>query len=260
MSTTPPQRAHDSVTTGQGSDVPRDLHQSFDHGERMQAGVDLAVMLIPACDHAGITQVDGSSIRSGATSDGLVAHADQIQHDLAQGPCVDAARFENRSLYVSDLATETRGPSGPIRSGKNWGWVVAIDVLFTHERSFGVMNLYADRPDAFTDDDFAIAESLAAHLAIAVSDSNEIQHRGTGMINRTVIGQAEGILMERYGIGPTEAFAVGTWPMEKSAYPSVGSRADRPIGREGGSRRRCLRILCCVVQLLARYRRGGPRR
>lgn len=211
MSTTPPQPAHPSLTdndTGTGLDVPRDLHQSLDPAERMQAGVDLAVALIPACDHAGITLVSGKDIRSGATSDGLVTRADQIQHDLAQGPCVDAARWENRSLYVSDLATETRWPQWTVQVRQELGVGSLLSMLlFTHERSYGAMNLYADHPDAFTGDDFAIAENLAAHLAVAVSDSTEIQHRGTGMINRTVIGQAEGILMERFTIGSTEAFA-----------------------------------------------------
>lgn len=69
------------------------------------------------------------------------------------------------------------------------------------------MNLYSDRPGAFTGDDFTIAETLAAHLAVAVSDSRDLHDRDRSIISRTVIGQAEGILMERYTIGPDEAFA-----------------------------------------------------
>lgn len=174
----------------------------------MQAGVDLAVALIGACDHAGITLVSGKKIGSGATSDGLVARADEIQHDLGQGPCVDVARFENRSLHVSDLTNETRWPAWTrqVREELGVGSLLSM-LLFTHERSFGAMNLYSDRPHAFTGDDFAIAETLAAHLAVAVSDGRDIQDRDKGMITRTVIGQAEGILMERYTIGATEAFA-----------------------------------------------------
>lgn len=48
--------------------------------------------------------MSGKKISAGAASDGVVARADEIQRDLGQGPCVDGARFENRSLYVSDLA------------------------------------------------------------------------------------------------------------------------------------------------------------
>ena len=42
---------------------------------------------------------------------------------------------------------------------------------------------------------------------VAVADGQEIDNRGKGMISRTTIGQAEGILMERYDIGPEEAFS-----------------------------------------------------
>lgn len=191
-----------------GVDVPRDLHQSRDPGERMQAGVDLVVALIPACDHAGITLVTGKSISAGAASDGVVARADEIQHDLGQGPCVDVARWENRYLYAADLKIETRWPQWSRQVRDELGVQSLLSMLlFTHERSFGAMNLYSGRPQAFSADDFAIAETLAAHLAVAVSDGKEIHDRGTSMASRTVIGQAEGILMERYKIGPTEAFA-----------------------------------------------------
>lgn len=174
----------------------------------MQAGVDLAVALVPACDHAGITLVSGKKISAGAASDGVVARADDVQHDLGQGPCVDVARFENRSLYVSDLAGETRWPEWARQVHEELGVGSLLSMLlFTHERSFGAMNLYCDRPGAFTGDDFTIAESLAAHLAVAVSDSRDIHNRDKSIISRTVIGQAEGILMERYNIGDTEAFA-----------------------------------------------------
>lgn len=64
--------------------------------------------------------------------------------------------------------------------------------IYTHERSFGAMNSYSQRPNAFSADYFAIAAALAAHLAVALSDSKEIQDRGIDMVSQTVVGQAEG--------------------------------------------------------------------
>lgn len=203
-------RPHPAVQAPQGvaADLSRDLHRSREPGERMQVGVDLAVTLIPACDHAGITLVSGKSISAGAASDDVVARADEIQHDLAQGPCVDVARWENRSLYVADLGAEPRWPqwSRQVRAELGVGSLLSM-LLFTHDRSFGAINLYSDRIDAFKAADVAVAQTLAAHLAVAVSDGKEIQDRDRGMVTRTVIGQAEGILMERYKIGDDEAFA-----------------------------------------------------
>lgn len=191
-----------------GVDVPRDMHRSPAVGERMQAGVDLAVALIPACDHAGITLATGKHISAGAASDAVAARADQLQHDLAQGPCRDVARWTHRSQYVPDLSWEPQWPQWAHQVHEKLGVGSLLSMLiYTHERSFGALNLYADTPDAFTGNDVAIAEDLVAHLAVAVSDGQGIQDRDQGMVTRTVIGQAQGLLMERYRIGPEEAFA-----------------------------------------------------
>src|SRR3712207_6993407 len=48
---------------------------------------------------------------------------------------------------------------------------------------------------------------ISGHLATSVRDSLEIAHRARAMTTRTVIGQAEGILMERLGLDAEQAFA-----------------------------------------------------
>lgn len=193
---------------GLGVDVARDLCRSRVPGERMQVGVGLAVALVPACDHAGITLVAGKRYTSGASSDGVAARADEIQHEALQGPGVYVARWKSSTLYVPDLNGETRWPrwTPAVREELGVGSLLSV-LLFTHGRSSGALNLYCDRPDAFTGADVARAQDLAAHLAVAISDSKDLQNRDKGMSTRTVIGQAQGILMERYTIGADEAFA-----------------------------------------------------
>ena len=189
-------------------DVPRDLHQSPDPDERMQAGVELAVALLPGCDHAGITLVNGERLSSGAATDDVAARADTIQRDVREGPCVDMARSQNRIIYVPDLTCDQRWPVWARRVTRELAVRALLSLLlYTEDRSFGALNLYADEGHGFDDDDLALAENLAAHLAVAISDGQEIEHRGRAMISRTIIGQAEGILMERYGIGSSAAFA-----------------------------------------------------
>lgn len=51
-----------------------------------------------------------------------------------------------------------------------------------------------------------MAEALAAHLAVAMASGLEIVHRSDAMARRTVIGQAEGILMERRDLSAEHAF------------------------------------------------------
>jgi AmiR/NasT family two-component response regulator len=52
--------------------------------------------------------------------------------------------------------------------------------------------------------------ALAAHAAIALHSAQTEAHLRSGMVTRTVIGQAEGILMERLNITAGQAFAVLT--------------------------------------------------
>ncbi|MBO1756505.1 GAF and ANTAR domain-containing protein [Allobranchiibius sp. CTAmp26] len=198
----------DGVPPREQERLSRGLHRSNEPAARMQAGVDLAVELIDGCDHAGLTMVDGGVLRSGASSDRVAIRADELQNQLGTGPCVEVAQLEHRTSFVSDLQNDQRWLA--------WGQRVYEELqvdsllsllLYSGERSFGALNLYSGRGRAFDVGDFAMAETLAAHLAAAVSDSQEIENRNQGMITRTVIGQAEGILMERYGIGPDEAFS-----------------------------------------------------
>lgn len=198
-----PKRTTDRV----GDQVPRELQKPQTPLERMQVGVELAVELLDGCDHAGITLVRGRDFAVGATTDDLVARGDLLQDEMSEGPCLDAIR-QGRTIYTADLAKDPRWP--------NWGPRVHADLgvgsllsmlLYTDERSYGALNMYSDAVDGFTQDDVMVADTLATHLAVAMADAQEIEHRGLAMVNRTVIGQAEGILMERLGVLPEQAFA-----------------------------------------------------
>lgn len=80
--------------------------------------------------------------------------------------------------------------------------------LFTSEHSYGGLNLYSDRPSGFDDHDVAVGLSLAAHAAVAIATSERIDTLSTALTTRTEIGQAEGILMERFDISADQAFSV----------------------------------------------------
>ena len=73
--------------------------------------------------------------------------------------------------------------------------------LFTGERSYGSLSLYSGQPDAFDAHDEAVALALAAHAAVAIANSHEIEGLTTAVGSHTVIGQSEGMLMERFGPG-----------------------------------------------------------
>ncbi|MCL8252177.1 anti-sigma factor antagonist [Aeromicrobium fastidiosum] len=80
--------------------------------------------------------------------------------------------------------------------------------LHTDDRTIGALNLYSRTAGSFTTSDVAIAMTFARHASIALASSEEIFHLKIAVDSRKVVGQAQGILMERFGIGGDRAFDV----------------------------------------------------
>ncbi len=74
--------------------------------------------------------------------------------------------------------------------------------------TLGALNLYSKRVDAFDEDDFNAGMLLAAQGAVALAESQATEQWQNAALNRTIIGQAEGILMERFALTADRAFAV----------------------------------------------------
>ena len=112
-------------------------------------------------------------------------------------------------MHSRDLATDVRWPRwGPLVA-KETGVVCVVSYrLFTTENTLGAMNLYSRRAEAFDTDDIYNGQALAAHVGVALAASLNAENLELAISNRTVIGRAEGILMERFAIPPAQAFAV----------------------------------------------------
>lgn len=187
-------------------DFARNVAEGEGETERLALGVALVVDLVEGCDDAGITRVGREGAETVAASSERARLCDQLQYELEEGPCLDTVR-SHQTVVSNDIASDPRWP--------HWGPAVADQygvgsmlslLLYTHGDSYGALNLYADRPQAYSSEDLVVAATLAAHLAVAVAGGREIDNRTIAMVNRTVIGQAEGILMERYKITADHAF------------------------------------------------------
>jgi hypothetical protein len=108
-----------------------------------------------------------------------------------------------------DLAVDERWPRwGPLVAAELGAMSIVSYRLFTTEDTLGALNLYGRKADAFDAGDVYDGYALAAHVAVALAASQNVEHLETAINNRTVIGRAEGILMERFDLTATQAFAV----------------------------------------------------
>jgi len=190
----------------------RELHTAPNETELLQLAVDLAVNIINGGDHAGICIVQGREFSTPVASDDVVRRGDALQYQLDEGPCLDAVRSQD-TVISPNLREEARWPEWTPRAMSVLGIKAMMSLwLYTSVNphggdSYGALNLYSDSIDPFGPNEYAIAQALAAQISVALAAHREIRGRGVAMTSRTIIGQAEGILMERLGIDADQAFA-----------------------------------------------------
>jgi transcriptional regulator with GAF, ATPase, and Fis domain len=187
----------------------RDLG-SEDVEHTLVKSVALAVDMFDGCDACGVTLVRrGRSLETPVSTGDMLVQGDALQYQLGEGPCMDAV-WDQEVVISHDLALEPRWPKwGPRVVDELGARSMMCLQLFIGEQTLGAMNMYSKRPYAFDErDDKTEAQALAAHVAVALGAAQEIENLHTALGNRTVIGQAEGILMERFGITGDRAFQV----------------------------------------------------
>ncbi|MDX1891190.1 GAF and ANTAR domain-containing protein [Mycolicibacterium sp. 050158] len=165
-----------------------------------------AVELIPGVDTAGILLIKaGGGFESLATTSELPHQLDILQMTFDEGPCVQAA-LADTVVRTPDFRKETRWPQySPA--------VVEIGVysglsfkLYTGERTAGALNLFGFAPRQWNAEDESIGGVLAAHAAAAIVATQQEQQLHAALMSRDRIGQAKGIVMERFGVDAVRAF------------------------------------------------------
>ena len=190
----------------------RELHAAPNETELLQLAVDLAVKIINGGDHAGICIVQGREFSTPVASDDVVRRGDALQYQLGEGPCLEAVRWQE-TVISRNLGEEARWPEWTPRAVSVLGIKAMMSLWLSTSvnpdgaDSYGALNLYSDSIDPFGPNEYAIAHALAAQISVALASHREIRGRGVAMTSRTIIGQAEGILMERLGIDADQAFA-----------------------------------------------------
>ena len=199
----------DSVSvTQQLADAARSMQGWSSTQQTLDKVVLVATEIIHSCDLVGISILHSDGIDTPAGSDEALNRIDELQFKLKEGPCFDALRM-HVTVQSGDLATDERWPTWGPRVAKEIGvYSIMSYRLFTTENTLGALNLYAHERDAFDNDDIYNGEALAAHVAVAVADSQHAAHLELAITNRTAIGRAEGILMERFNMPSDQAFAV----------------------------------------------------
>ena len=165
-----------------------------------------AVELLPGADTAGVLLVgkNGKFESLSGTSD-LIYELDRLQAKYGAGPCVDAAVNE-LVVRTDDFEAEQRWPEYS-RAVCELGVRSSLSFkLYTGDRTAGALNLFSLQPRAFDAESEAIGSVLAAHAAAAILASREGEQLQSALLSRDLIGQAKGVIMERFEVDAVRAF------------------------------------------------------
>ncbi|MCA1711253.1 MAG: GAF and ANTAR domain-containing protein [Actinobacteria bacterium] len=185
----------------------RDVEQLDPHDTLAQV-VQWAVQFVPGCDEASISVVLGRHrVMSEAPSGPLPTAVDALQERFQQGPCLDAA-YLHSTVRVSDMGTETRWPLfAPAALAAGAAAMLSLQ-LYVKGDDLGALNLFSRQAGTFTDESEHVGLMFAAHAAVAYSAARREERMARGLLTQQVIGQAQGILMERYKLTDDRAFAL----------------------------------------------------
>lgn len=203
--------AGDTTTGARLAALARDLFEQGEDADEetlLSSVTDSAVDVVEGADFAGITLVDKGHLTSVAPTDPIAARLDDLQHELREGPCLEAAWADHKVL-VDDLESDDRWPAfvrrvlddTPVRS------ILAFQ-LYRGETAMGALNLYASAPQAFSPETQETALALATHASIALHTARRGQQFSSALASRDIIGQAKGIVMEQFDVD-----AIAAWDL-----------------------------------------------
>lgn len=181
--------------------------------ETLQAVVDLASGSIEGCEYASFSSPDVQVGYATSGTDRIAAVLDTLQYRLNEGPCVDVAAGVG-VVYAGDLTEEKRWP-GFTPEAVAAGVRSVLALRLVGNGTLGTLGLYSHFPLAFgiTDRAKALIFATIAGLALAAAHAHEDEERRVeelrqGLATRELIGQAQGILMERERITADRAFGI----------------------------------------------------
>ena len=162
---------------------------------------------VPGIDAVSVTlrHPDGT-FETVAATDSLSAECDRLQYELGEGPCVDAAGGKGLVLSV-DVGSDPRWRRyGPLAAGRFSVMAQFAYTMFAAQHAFGGLNLYSTSTATLDAEALALAELFATQGAVAMGHKRTIDQLSEGLETRQVIGQATGLIMERYGLDDSRAF------------------------------------------------------
>jgi len=159
-------------------------------------------------DDAGVLLVHGRGrVETPAATSKEVDQAHQLQAEYGEGPCLDSAKGGDAIYKVDNTLADPRWPRWGKAAAEMGYFSVVSASLQTKTRALGSLNVYSRSIDAYDDADVDVLGLLADHATAAIAGATVQENLRRALDSRTIIGQAQGILMSTYDIDAATAFS-----------------------------------------------------
>jgi hypothetical protein len=189
-------------------------------------------------DGAGLMLISEDGALQWVTATVVNAQAfEQAERDLQEGPCIEAF-VHDRVVETRDLSVELRWPRfGQVAVAHGFRAVLAAPVSLDG-RPVGTCNALMRTPRDWHEADHGAIRGYATVLGRLIGLAAEATSKGRlaeqlqyALDHRLVVEQAKGILIERNGLAPSEAFALLRRTARSSSRTLVDVAAEVIAGR-----------------------------
>ncbi|WP_045824248.1 GAF and ANTAR domain-containing protein [Williamsia herbipolensis] len=191
------------------AELARRLHAADDRPAEAVLGdvVGGAIDHVPGAEAASISITHGrNALTTEFSTDPLATRHNEIQTAHGEGPCL-AAAWDEAVVRIDDLWEDDRWPGYAVdaRSAVPFRSILSFR-LYTADEKLGTLTLYSRTPGNFGTDVEEIGLVYAAHVANAWMARERKSQFTSALASRDIIGQAKGMIMERFGIDAVQAF------------------------------------------------------
>ena len=182
--------------------APKLLEEIIDSAVRMLTGIDGASVTVRSA-HDGRPETMHASSTAARV-------ADEAQYRAGRGPCVEALMSGREVTTALPTAEWPEFSDAAFEAGFRRVWSLPLG---PGESPIGALNLYVLRDEGAAGFNEEATRGLANQAALVLSNALELmnihaqnKHLVRALETRTVIGQAQGILMARQGVDADSAF------------------------------------------------------
>jgi hypothetical protein len=185
-------------------------HSIRDLEQTLAQIVESAVATIPGVDAGSISMTQHGRIETRAPTSDAIGKLDDIQSQLHEGPCITAIEDPPaegtvlaRDFAGADAERWPRFASYAVEAGYR---TLMSTQLSVNGGIRAALNLYSTTPDAFDEDARTLAGLFGIQAAILLYGADVAGQLQRAVDSRDMIGQAKGVLRERFKVDDEAAF------------------------------------------------------